>query len=212
VRRRHTTVDAGALLARLGLDPDAAADQDHALPVRPRPVSARARVDRRLPLAAVALVGVVVAGAAFAHAVGGGAAPAPVRELPRATTTAPPTTLECCDDAVAAEGNVVTIDGRRWEVGAPGDVVLVGDWECRGRETAAVFRPSTGEVFRFDAWADTTVVPTATVTGARAAKALDVDGDHCPELVVERRVGAPSVVRLTSAGAPPRSPATDPRP
>ena len=42
--------------------------------------------------------------------------------------------------------------GRRFAVGAVGDFVETGDWDCDGRVTAAIVRPSTGGVVLFDAW------------------------------------------------------------
>ena len=42
--------------------------------------------------------------------------------------------------------------GRRYAVGAVGDFVETGDWDCDGRVTAAIVRPSTGGVVLFDAW------------------------------------------------------------
>ena len=43
--------------------------------------------------------------------------------------------------------------GVRWALGQAGDQVATGDWSCRGTRTVVLLRPSTGEVFRFDAWA-----------------------------------------------------------
>ena len=42
--------------------------------------------------------------------------------------------------------------GRRYAVGATGDFVETGDWDCDGRVTAAIVRPSTGGIVLFDAW------------------------------------------------------------
>lgn len=52
---------------------------------------------------------------------------------------------------------VVTVehhDGvRRYAVGEPGDVLLIGDWDGDGRASPAVYRPSDGQVHLFDGWA-----------------------------------------------------------
>lgn len=40
----------------------------------------------------------------------------------------------------------------RYEVGAPGDRVLVGDWDCDGTDTPAVHRPDDGRVYLFDGY------------------------------------------------------------
>ena len=58
-----------------------------------------------------------------------------------------------CPEAVRIDGAQVVVDGARYDVGAPGDAVAVADWDCDGTDTPAVVRPSTGDVFVFDAWA-----------------------------------------------------------
>jgi hypothetical protein len=65
---------------------------------------------------------------------------------------APPST-DVADDAGDADDATLRIDGVRYRVGARGDAVVVGDWNCDGVDTPAVFRPSTGTVFAYDAWA-----------------------------------------------------------
>ena len=47
---------------------------------------------------------------------------------------------------------VLAHGGRRYAVGAAGDFVETGDWDCDGGVTAAIVRPSTGGVVLFDAW------------------------------------------------------------
>ena len=47
---------------------------------------------------------------------------------------------------------VIEHDGRRYAIGATGDFVETGDWDCDGQATAAIVRPGTGGVVLFDAW------------------------------------------------------------
>ncbi len=47
---------------------------------------------------------------------------------------------------------VIEHGGRRYAIGATGDFVETGDWDCDGQATAAIVRPSTGGVVLFDAW------------------------------------------------------------
>lgn len=57
--------------------------------------------------------------------------------------------------AVAAEREVGTVlehGGHLYGVGAPGDFVETGDWDCDGKPTPAIVRPSTGDVVLFNAW------------------------------------------------------------
>ncbi len=70
---------------------------------------------------------------------------------------------------------VIEHGGRRYAVGAAGDFVETGDWDCDGQVTAAIVRPSTGGVVLFDAWPepDGTIALTArwsvdSPTGAEA--------------------------------------------
>lgn len=66
-----------------------------------------------------------------------------------------------------AEGVLTMGDGTRYQVGEPGDILVVGDWDCRGDATPGLYRPGTGEVFLFDTWPSGTAVTSrpATATG-----------------------------------------------
>ena len=87
----------------------------------------------------------------------------------------------------------------RWEVGAPGDLVTLGDWDCDGSKTLALLRPSTGAVYAFLDWAtgdrDTTADSLGVVDGANAISTEDADGDGCDDLVVHRVAGEPVTLR-----------------
>ena len=56
------------------------------------------------------------------------------------------------DPAGHEAGAVLEHGGYRYGVGAPGDFVQTGDWDCDGQATPAIVRPSTGHVVLFDAW------------------------------------------------------------
>lgn len=108
-----------------------------------------------------------------------------------------------CVDALRYADGVLHAGDVRWSLGQAGDQVAVGDWACQGSRTLALFRPTTGEVFRFDGWAapgrDLTATAVARVQGGLALRAADVDRDGCHEVVVERATGAAEIVRLTRA-------------
>jgi len=108
-----------------------------------------------------------------------------------------------CGDALTFVGGVLSAGSVRWEVGAPGDQIAVGDWSCRGVRTLAVLRPSTGEVFRLDGWAGEseplTASAVARVHNAVAVRAADLDHDGCHELVIDVRDGDPTVIPRTRA-------------
>lgn len=105
-----------------------------------------------------------------------------------------------CPDALRYADGVLEAGDVRWALGQPGDQVAAGDWGCQGTRTLALFRPSTGEVFRFDGWAapgqDVKATAVVRVQGGVAIRAADVDRDGCHEAVVERATGAAEVIRL----------------
>jgi hypothetical protein len=78
-----------------------------------------------------------------------------------------------CPNAVVRVGNVLEVDGgARFALGVEGDVPMLADWDCDGIATPGLFRPSTGESFAFDGWAEASGQPrpaTARVTSRRCA-------------------------------------------
>lgn len=76
--------------------------------------------------------------------------------------------------AVVWSGNVADRGGVRFEMGAPGDQLLLGDWDANGTVTPALYRPGAGDVFLFDAWAlsGRDVIPSRVLhTGVRGGRA-----------------------------------------
>jgi hypothetical protein len=92
------------------------------------------------------------------------------------------------DDAIA----VVQRDGseQRFSLGAPGDVLVPGDWDCDGTDTPAVYRPADGSVHIFDRWAtgDDPVGPTASLDAGVHDGSVRVvrDGEGCDRVEVMR--------------------------
>jgi len=64
----------------------------------------------------------------------------------------------CGSYAVWADG-VLTVPARSgraaatYQLGEPGDQVVLGDWDCDGRATPGLFRPASGDAYVFDGWA-----------------------------------------------------------
>ena len=132
----------------------------------PRPpvrVEARARRSkaRLLLLALPLLVGV---GLARLRAGGGASSPAPCgaasisapagAQIVRGDTAG----VGCLATGVYFNG-VLTIrlqptdpQPRRFALGRSGDEMFLGDWDCDGVETPALFRSSTGATFYYDTW------------------------------------------------------------
>jgi serine/threonine protein kinase len=82
---------------------------------------------------------------------------------------------------------VIEREGRRFQIGGPGDVVVVEEWLCDGRELPAVLRPSDGTIHLFTEWApvdgSATALVVATVPGASGLEARRGVGS-CAELLV----------------------------
>lgn len=103
-----------------------------------------------------------------------------------------------CPERLRVDDRTVTAGGARWALGEPGDLVVVGDWDCDGGATAAVLRPGTGEVFVFPRWAPAgQPLTVAAVDRVRHAVGLraERDGDGCDRLLVERTTGPTTAVR-----------------
>ncbi|MCY4664533.1 MAG: hypothetical protein OXC00_07710 [Acidimicrobiaceae bacterium] len=63
--------------------------------------------------------------------------------------------IDAASDAAVSVSEAAAVlehGGRRYAVGATGDFVETGDWDCDGQATAAIVRPSTGGIVLFDAW------------------------------------------------------------
>lgn len=118
-------------------------------------------------------------------------APPPTTSMAGCTSTAPPTdpatAAGACARSVPLADGILRAAERRYQVGEPGDEVLVGDWRCDGTPVPVLIRPRTGTVFLFNAWAspgvDVEAVAVATVEpgahletgpGARPAGCLQV--------------------------------------
>lgn len=103
--------------------------------------------------------------------------------------------------AEKAELTVQADDGpSRFRIGAPGDELLLGDWDCDGTDTdtAGIYRPATGETFLFDGWAEDRVLvarpgdvlapatsPTITHDGGCDRIATD-DRPRCPQTPIRQ--------------------------
>lgn len=98
-----------------------------------------------------------------------------------------------CVEAVTIVGERVSVGPVTWVVGRPGDVVVVGDWDCDATATPASLRPDTGEVFVFDRWPggdeQLTIDAVATVPDARTLRP-SAAGEACPTLVAQRADGS----------------------
>jgi hypothetical protein len=137
---------------------------------------------RRMPLVVMSVAGFLLLGV-----IANGMAPPPgAHERTSAPTSQP----------AQVEGNQVTMGGRRFQVGAPGDVVVVGDWDCDGVPTPAVLRPATGSLFVFSDWAERTPVQVSAARSVEGAASIrpQPDAAGCDQLQVTRRDGAPVIV------------------
>lgn len=170
----------------------------------------------RLPLLAGAAAAVVLVAVGGVRSLdpGGTGSTVPTAVRPTSTSTAdlPPTTTTTRPEvpprpcvvlpgtapggcaSVQVAGTTVLSGQVRYEVGEPGDELVLGDWDCDGAATPALLRPATGHVFVFPAWAvaDDVVVPPA----ARVEGAIDLE-------VVRGPGGCADLVARTPSGAVP---------
>ena len=193
-----------------------AARSDRRPPRRPpsmerRPPSRERSLPRVVLTTAIVGMGAVVAGAVLLQA---------GRPAARAqSTAAPPTSCEApagspatapdvvvadvdgdgCDDNIRITDGVVQIEDQRWEVAGADDSIAIGDWDCDGEATPAVYRRTTGDVFVFPAWAASSapleVEAAASVPGADRLTASPVD-EPCPHLTVEMPTGERQTVEV----------------
>jgi eukaryotic-like serine/threonine-protein kinase len=79
-------------------------------------------------------------------------------------------------DVPLADGSVARYD----LAAAPEDQLLLGDWNCDGRATPALYRPSDGRVFVFDEFAEDAVArgEPSGVVGGRPSVVTDEAGCH----------------------------------
>ena len=104
-----------------------------------------------------ALVAITVAAVGFGVCA---ARPSPAARPALVRAVCPVAPLGGCDVQATLAGNVIELragpghPATRFTLGEPGDIALLGDWQCRGNFTPAIYRPSTGQVFVFDGWAN----------------------------------------------------------
>lgn len=93
---------------------------------------------------------------------------------------------------VAVEGTTVRVGDLHYEVGEPGDRLVLGDWDCDGSATPALLRPTTGEVFVFPTWAthDDLVVPATGRVDDAVALSVEAGADGCAIAVARRADGS----------------------
>lgn len=89
-----------------------------------------------------------------------------------------------CGDDTEVVGRLIRHGDTWYEVGEPGDLVVLGHWSCAPLATPAVLRPSTGELFVFDRWpsaqAAVEVTSAGVVAGASSLVLGEVDGCDVP--------------------------------
>jgi hypothetical protein len=99
-------------------------------------------------------------------------------------------------------------NGRKFSVGAPGDLALIGAWRCDGQPLLALVRPS-GAVFMFDRWATADSDVVAHLLGSvgsggrvegHARGAGDASGSSSGELAPQGLRACAALVGTTAAG------------
>jgi hypothetical protein len=108
------------------------------------------------------------------------------------TTTTITTTTTVLAESTAPTAIEFTHEGRRYGLGAPGDIAVLGDWDCDGVRTPALLQRRDGTVAVFDGWPDANAsrpaAATASVPGATGLEAVDQDG--CDQLRILEPTGS----------------------
>ena len=89
---------------------------------------------------------------------------------------------------ITAPGGVISTAAGRYQLGVPGDVIVLGRWDCASLSLPADLRPSSGQVWVFDRWpASAGEVPARLVATVPGADTLRVLPGRCDRLLVGRR-------------------------
>jgi hypothetical protein len=86
----------------------------------------------------------------------------------------------------------------RYVVGGPGDLVVLGDWDCDGSPTPSVVRPTDGSVWTFPHWTTGSEVAVAEAVGVAPSPvaAFSRPGpDGCDALAITTATGDEVIVR-----------------
>lgn len=98
-----------------------------------------------------------------------------------------------CNDEIEIYANVLRVNDTWFRAGDPGDLVAIGDWDCDGRSTPAILRPTTGAVFVFASWTTVSgaleVAASALHAGATNIEAVERGG--CHDLILIDSTGEP---------------------
>ena len=98
---------------------------------------------------------------------------------------------------LGAPGGYLTGAAGRYQVGLPGDVIVLGRWQCGPVAEPTVLRPRTGEVWTFDAW-PTAAQPQVGRLADRVRSARDLrtlpQASGCDRLEVERPGMPPATI------------------
>ena len=94
-----------------------------------------------------------------------------------------------CAEQIDLTAGFVSVDGTRYPIGAAGDQVAVGDWDCDGVATVALVQ-SGGQVYVFDSWPrHTPLVGRLVAYLAPPVQLADVPRGACNELLVRYAEG-----------------------
>ncbi len=86
---------------------------------------------------------------------------------------------------MTVESGTILVDDQRFDIGEANDAISIADWDCDGRDTAALVRRDTGEVYVFDAWAAADAPATARlVDRVEGATSLAAPDGECGVLIV----------------------------
>lgn len=128
-------------------------------------------------------------------------APDPTEAEAPVSTTASTSVRVWPMERVEVAERIVRTDAGRWEVGADGDVLAIGDWDCDRSPTPAVLRRADGRIAVFDRWATDDVEETARPIGVVAGAETLQPARTCGEVVVRTASGEETVLDTRTSPA-----------
>lgn len=105
--------------------------------------------------------------------------------VPSPPSPTTPTTLPAAARTdTATEALEIVHEGRRYALGAEGDIVVLGDWNCDGSPTPALLQVAIGQVSIFATWPDIDgeISATSAVTDPGATNLETVAAGDCDQL------------------------------
>jgi tRNA A-37 threonylcarbamoyl transferase component Bud32 len=107
-----------------------------------------------------------------------------------------------CPQELAIEGATIRIGDQSYSLGSPGDLGVLGDFNCDGDDDLALLRPATGEIFFFRHLGERSALTARSAAARPQATSISaVEGTPCDVIVTSDASGSGSPLPLDGAVA-----------